>query len=53
MKDGNDNACTHAPTVDSDKDWWAFIRGVTSGLQDVENNDLDLLGLIYCTSLES
>ena len=29
MKDGNDNACTHAPTVDSDKEWWAFIRGVT------------------------
>ena len=24
-----------------------------TGLQDVENNDLDLLGLIYCTSLES
>ena len=23
------------------------------GLQDVENNDLDLLGLIYCTSLAS
>ena len=29
------------------------FRRLRVRLQDVENNDLDLLGLIYCTSLES
>ena len=31
----------------------SFLGCIPSGLRDVENNDLDLLGLAYCTSSES